>query len=72
MRIGAAHQRRLADRQADVIEELDLPKGEMRRLLDAYQLAEGRITESYLARLALAYKIAARTTATSRCASPRL
>lgn len=60
MRIGAAHRRRLADRQAEVIEELGLPKGEMRQLLDAYQLAEGRITESYLARLALAYEIAAR------------
>jgi hypothetical protein len=53
-------RRRLADRQAGLIEELELPAGEMRQLLDAYYLADGRITESYLARLALAYEVAAR------------
>lgn len=59
--VGHGHERRrLADRQADLIAELELPAGEMRQLLDAYDLADGRITESYLARLALAYEIAAR------------
>lgn len=53
-------RRRLFDRQADLIEELGLPMHEMRQVLDAYDLAEGRITEVYLARLALAYEVAAR------------
>lgn len=53
-------RRRLYDRQADLIEELGLPMHEMRQLLDAYDVAEGRITEVYLARLALAYEVAAR------------
>jgi len=53
-------RRRLFDRQAALIEELDLPLHEMRQLLDAYDVAEGRITEVYLARLALAYEVAAR------------
>ena len=53
-------RRRLFDRQADLIEELELPAHEMRQLLDAYDVADGRITEVYLARLALAYEVAAR------------
>lgn len=60
MRPGRHPRRRLSDRQADLIAELELPAGEMRAVLDAYDLAEGRITEVYLARLALAYEIAAR------------
>ena len=51
---------RLFDRQADLIEELGLPMHEMRQVLDAHDVAEGRVTEVYLARLALAYEVAAR------------
>jgi len=61
MRGGHGRERRpLFDRQADLIEELGLPTHEMRQLLDAHDVAEGRITEVYLARLALAYEVAAR------------
>ncbi|MDQ1249134.1 MAG: hypothetical protein QG597_3508 [Actinomycetota bacterium] len=51
---------RLADRQSDIIEELGLPAHEMRRVLNAYDAAGGRITDVYLANLAMAYEIAAR------------
>lgn len=57
---GGHSRRRSFDRQAGLIDELGLPLHEMRALLDAHDLSEGRITEVYLARLALAYEIAAR------------
>lgn len=60
VRDAALGRRRLFDRQADLIEELGLPVHEMRALLDAHDVAEGRVTDVYLARLALAYEIAAR------------
>jgi hypothetical protein len=61
LRVGhVGERRRLFDRQANLIEELGLPTHEMCQLLDAYDLADGRVTESYLARLAMAYGVAAR------------
>lgn len=57
---GGHGRRRSFDRQAGLIDELGLPLHEMRALLDAHDLSEGRITEVYLAWLALAYEIAAR------------
>lgn len=58
---GRPRDRRAAlAREAETVAELELPVSEMAMLLAAHEAAGGRVTDEYLARLSLAYDVAAR------------